>query len=183
MKYFYIFLMLPVVAFAATITPSEFDQDKLENLLNQIPSAFQMSEEENGFIRKYFSYPNFEAPFKIYCNGDYYNSAKLATFKSCKVNLTEAKKTEGISVSKKNNEYKILIKNPTLASEIFKVISFGAPSKQMYSNERVYGKSFEGESRNLFRYRFNCAQKSCEITFTDLPSEDKADKVIQVQSK
>lgn len=176
-KIFYLFLVSTSVL-AAEIPLSEFDQDKLQNLLSQIASSFQMSEEESGFVRKYFSYPNSQTLFKFHCTGDYYNQSKIPSFKACKVNISEGGKSDGVSVTKKNNEFKILIKNSTLVGELFRSISYSGNLKQIYSNERIYGKSYDGTSRDLFRYAFKCTTKQCEITFTDIPPEGDVSKAM-----
>lgn len=170
MKYFLTLLFIPIVGMSAVIPVEKFDQSKLETLLRKIPSAFVEAREENGVTRKTYLYPA-QGPLRVVCVADHFDQSEIPTYKSCKMSV-EVGQVNGILSEKNGDEYRVIISDPSLAREIYKGISFGASSKVHNSHEQVYGRSFEGTQKNLFRYSFVCGLKSCIVTASTKPSPE-----------
>ncbi len=160
-------LLFSLSAISAVIPVSSFDQSKLETLLRKIPSAYIETHKDNGVIRKTYIYPA-EGPLIIHCYADYFESAPVPTYKTCTIEVSVGR-FESIVSEKKGDEFKVRFTDPEMVNEMSEAITFGSLSKEVYSHERVYGLAFEGIWRNLFRFRFSCLKKACEVTFTPKP--------------
>jgi hypothetical protein len=143
--------------FAGAIPVDSFDQSKLEAVLRKIPSALVKVENHQGFSRKFYSYPKSPSGVHISCQADFYLNSTVPSTKSCVVEM----KTTNLS----GDEYQVTLTDSAVVSELRNALSYGMETKKFYSTERVYGQSFAGGYRDLFRYSFICETQSCLLTF------------------
>ena len=159
MKIIFFFIAFSHFAQAAKIPVDIFDQSKLEGVLRNIPSAFVKSETLTGYVRKSYQFPKTKNDhFQISCQADYFGGAIIPSFKTCEVNVSGEKL--------RGDEYSFNMTDQETVSELNKAISYGETTKKFYATERVYGQSFEGPYRDLFRYSIICVSQRCDLTFT-----------------
>lgn len=156
------FIIISILAsgfvFAGTIPVDSFDQAKLEEILRKVPSALVKVEGHQGFTRKFYSYPKSSASgIHISCQADFYLNSTVPSAKSCAVEI----KTTNLS----GDEYQVTLTDSAVVNELRNALSYGQEIKKFYSTERVYGQSFAGAYRDLFRYSFICQTQSCLLTF------------------
>jgi hypothetical protein len=158
MKLISLLLLLPTLAFAGKIPVEVFDQQKLEGLLRQIPSALVKTENQSGFVRKHYLFPqDKKAGFTIKCYADYYGTSTIPSLRLCDVDVT--------STDLQGDEYFLKL-DESDSQALYKVISYGLDVKKFFSFERVYGQAHDGKYHDLFRYSIICKASSCEFTFS-----------------
>ncbi len=154
----FISLVSSSFVFAGTIPVNSFDQAKLEAVLRKVPSALVKVENYEGFSRKFYSYPKSPTSgFHITCQADFYLNSTVPSTKSCAVEMT----TTNLS----GDEYEVKVTDSATVNELRNAFSYGQEIKKFYSNERVYGQSFKGVFRDLFRYSIICETQNCVMTF------------------
>lgn len=164
MKIFFLLTLFAFSALALEIPVEAFDQSKLVALLRQIPSAQLKSETHPDFIRQHYLFPRGPSSFKIKCSADFYRASPYPSEQRCQVSVDEQ------VVPRRGDEFMLETNEAEIVSALFQSISYGLPEKKLFSNERVYGQSFEGWHRQLFRYSFSCNQLICRLTFATRPA-------------
>lgn len=167
MKKWLLTILVSTSAFGVEIPLAGFDQLKLESLLRTIPQAFVKEEAQEGFVRKFFQFPksknsdqeqNKTANFVIKCEGDYYHSAKIASFARCKLNVD--------SNNLSGDEFLVKVTNPDIVAPLFEAIPYSDKVKKYYAGEFFNGVAQTGTFQNIFRYSFICTPNSCDMTFS-----------------
>jgi hypothetical protein len=157
MNLIFTLLFFPTLLMAAKIPVENFDQAKLETLVRSIPSALVRIENQEGFTRKHYLFPNSKkALFAIKCQADYYGEATIPSFKSCDLNIPDKELAA--------DEYLFKITDSPNITSLRNSISYGDEIKSFYSFERVFGQAYDGVKRNLFRFTFICKRDACDVT-------------------
>jgi hypothetical protein len=134
------------------IPVQEFDQGKLQYLLSKIPEAYVREEVNPSFVRRFYQFPKTANLFQINCYADFYNQARFPSVKVCAVSSM---------VSPKGDEIRISLNDPELINNLAAGISY---YKKFHSDERIYGQSYTGEYKEMFRFMFDCSS-ICKMSF------------------
>jgi hypothetical protein len=132
------------------VSLTDFDQSKLEHLLRKIPTALVREENKENYLRKHYMFPS-DGPFQIKCFSDFYKSSSIPSTKSCELKIFER-------VSR--DEIQINLDNQSWISEFKSHLPYG----RLRSSEVIYGQSYTGQYKNIFRYNFDCVT-SCRVSF------------------
>ena len=164
MKFLALLLIVSSPVWSKSIPINNDDASKLGNLLMKIPEAFDKSEDMTEFVRKSFSFPKEKAsPFRISCEGDYYQSSKVPSKTRCQFAVTVKDDSK--------DEYLTEVSDVAVVAALYKAISYGDPLKTLYSTERIWGQALDGRMKELFRYSFLCDKKSCRVTTVSRSAE------------
>lgn len=161
-----ILCLLPLffsLAHADTLRLDRYDQLKLAELLARLPETVKMENSEKddsipGLQKKYLSFPNAEADFRIFCESHYYNDSPYTSFAECLFEIDP----NGRSIDHSYDEYRIQLKGE-LAKGLLKAIPHGQPRREIRSWQRDSGTNFKGQRSEIFRYYFSCGEADCEI--------------------
>jgi len=129
---------------------TNFDQSKLEYLLRNIPAAYVREVNKENFIRKHYLFPP-DGPLQIKCFSDFYERSSIPSTKSCELKIFER-----IS----GDEIEINLDKQSWVSEFKSHLPYG----KLRSSEVIYGQSYTGQYKNIFRYNFDCVT-SCRVSF------------------
>jgi len=127
-----------------------FDQSKLEHLLRKIPAALVREDNKENFIRKHYLYPS-DGPFQIKCFADFYERSSIPSTKSCELKILE-------TISR--DEIQFNLDDQSWVSDFKSHL----PQGRLRSSEVIYGQSYTGQYKNIFRYNFDCSE-SCRVSF------------------
>jgi hypothetical protein len=145
-------------AFASYIPVIELDQIKLESILQKVPPALVRSEGEGERETKFYSYPKYDDKgFKLYCEADHFYGSSVPSKVRCSIDVT--------TVASEFDEVRVIVRDKAVVRNLYRAMPYGTETKEVYSQEKVYGLGINGKLQNLHRYIFSCSEEKCQLTF------------------
>lgn len=167
---FSLFMALPI--YALEIPLISWDQGKLAELLFKIPSEFK--NESSVILESYppgqrirTVFPREEFVFRAECSSDFFLNSPYPSESTCKLFLNESDPR----VKFKNEEYLVVLDDPSLAKALYDSISYGRPNKEFRSSAKKWGVNHDGANSYIFDYYFKCTEQACELRFANVDKE------------
>lgn len=161
MKYLLLLLSFPLWSYAGDIKLGSLDQKKLAELLGRLPldvreKITEKNPAKNALIINSV-FPYFDYPFKVKCRTVYYNGSRFFAEAKCGLYVDHTHP----DVLTSNDEYKIIIKEQSLVSALYKNISYQNEYKELHSYGKSKGINFDGKETYIFNYYFRCSLEEC----------------------